>query len=53
MATATSNMMSFRLLAFNPYDAVVTPTEDEEAGVKPSKQFLVQMFGINDVFFKC
>jgi DNA polymerase elongation subunit (family B) len=49
MATATSNMMSFRLLAFNPYDAVVTPTEDEEAGVKPSKQFLVQMFGINEL----
>ncbi len=38
---------SFRLLAFNPYDAVVQKEEEEEKGNK-QKEFLVQMFGINE-----
>ena len=43
MALSTSN--SFRLLSFNPYDAM---SESEDANEKPQKEFLVQMFGINE-----
>ena len=36
---------SFRLLAFNPYDVTVTSPDDE---MQTNKEFLVQMFGINE-----
>ena len=41
------------MLAFNPYDKIVTNEEDEEQDndamhKKPQKEFLVQMFGINE-----
>ena len=50
---------SFRMLAFNPYDKTVTTDDEEEEGQdqdqdqdaiykKPQKEFLVQMFGINE-----
>ena len=47
---------SFRLLAFNPYDRTATSPEEEVAdgttetlpSTKPQKEFLVQMFGINE-----
>jgi DNA polymerase elongation subunit (family B) len=40
-------MHSFRLLAFNPYDAVIE-AEEEGGRVVKNKEFLVQMFGINE-----
>jgi len=40
---------SFRLLAFNAYDAaVITPPEEDVEETKPQKEFIVQMFGINE-----
>lgn len=44
MAT-TDKSQSFRLLSFNPYD---TMRESEDANEQPQKEFLVQMFGINE-----
>jgi DNA polymerase elongation subunit (family B) len=43
---------SFRLLTFNPYDKTIINDEEEgqedEVYKKPQKEFLVQMFGINE-----
>ena len=43
---------SFRLLAFNPYDKTIIKEDDEQVteafDKKNSKEFLVQMFGINE-----
>jgi DNA polymerase elongation subunit (family B) len=40
---------SFRLLSFNPYDAMISrPDDDENEKQKQKKEFLVQMFGINE-----
>uniref|UniRef100_A0A6C0IM58 DNA-directed DNA polymerase n=1 Tax=viral metagenome TaxID=1070528 RepID=A0A6C0IM58_9ZZZZ len=40
---------SFRLLAFNAYDATVAqPEESENENKKQQKEFMVQMFGINE-----
>ena len=44
---AEDNLLSFRLLAFNPYDAEAN-TEDGCEDTKKDKEFLVQMFGINE-----
>jgi DNA polymerase elongation subunit (family B) len=39
----------FRLISFHTYDRTATNyAEDENAESKPSKEFLVQMFGINE-----
>lgn len=46
-----SSAYSFRLLAFNPYDAEVNNPEEEEetlGNAKIKKEFLVQMFGLNE-----
>ena len=44
------NLLSFRLLSFNPYDAEVSNelAEDEYEQAKKETEFLVQMFGINE-----
>ena len=40
---------SFRLLSFNPYDAVCDDKDEGNNNVnKKEKEFLVQMFGINE-----
>jgi len=44
---STAKAMSFRLLSFNPYDATVA-TKDDVLNVKPQKEFLIQMFGLNE-----
>ena len=38
---------TYRLLTFNPYDANVKSSEEDGPG-KTEKEFLVQMFGINE-----
>jgi DNA polymerase elongation subunit (family B) len=40
---------SFRLLTFNPYDDVRQNNDDEnDSNVKKTKEFIIQMFGINE-----
>jgi DNA polymerase elongation subunit (family B) len=50
VANKEDNLLSFRLLSFNPYDAEVSNelAEDEYEEAKKDTEFLVQMFGINE-----
>ena len=46
---ADESSKSFRLLSFNPYDAIVNVQTDEDTNSeKTQKEFVVQMFGINE-----